>query len=352
MQKAQVLIKEAIDAKTIIGVSYAVGRGGNLIREEAFGFATHNKDRPVEPTTIFDVGSMTRSLATTSVIMAVVAEHKIALNTQVSRFWPEFGEEGKEKITFRHLLKHASGLPPDPPYYKELIEKHPDWVGQREGNVFILDRVAGEELEYPPTYMLIQSNPAYMALGHVAELISGEPLSKLFERVITKPLGLADTSFGVSPDRKDRCAVSIKCPYRDRILLGEASDLNAWAMGGTAGHSGVFTTCGDAVRIGMALALASKHDGGILPLSTVAEFIGPKTKYKMGWDGPEWNQPICGSRFSRNSIGHTSRTGASLWIDLDDEIAVAIFAVIPPDGATPEFRALLPLIHNAIREEI
>lgn len=344
------LLEDAIrDGKTG-GAAIAAGRAGEMVFETSAGLAS--------TATIFDAGSMTQALATSTMAAALAAEHGINLNAPVSRWWPEFGEEGKEKVSLRHLLKHTSGLPANRPYYQELLEKHPDWIGKPQGRDFILDRVADEGLEYPPTYMLVPSNIGYLALGHVVEMIGDEPLAQLFDRIVARPLGLSDASFGAPADKQGRCASSAFCPHRGRLLRGEVLDPNAWAMGGVAGHAGLFITASDAARIGMALVSSLKTEGGPLPRGMIGEFLGPRARYKLGWDIPNRGNPICGSRFSANTIGHVSQTGASLWIDLDEGIAVAAFATFPGEAGRMEksvrdqLPALLPPLHDAIMDAI
>lgn len=355
-EKLEKVVKESIAKGPMTGLSIALGRAGTVLHQQGFGAASLKPKRPVEPSTIFDVGAMTQSLATSTVLIALTSEHELNLNTPVSKWWPDFGEDEKGKVTLRHLLKHTSGLPADRPYYLELADKHADWMGTGRGKDYILSSLAAEALEYPPTYMLVPGNLGFMALGHTAELIGDAPVSDLFARTVAKPLGLEDTSFGVSEAKVARCADSFICPSRKRRLCGEVYEPNAWAMGGVSGHAGLFTTAAEATKIGMALAHSQKGGGGFLPTTAVGEFIGPKAKYKLGWETPTHGKPECGAHFSNNTIGHVSRSGFSLWIDLDSEIAVAVFATFlhidqPNEAVIAQLSSTLPLIHDALMEE-
>lgn len=324
-------------------VQVAVGKSGALIYEHA------------PSTLIFDLDTMTQSLATSLVFIGLVAKEKINLNALVTKYWPDFGEEGKEKVTLRHLIKHTAGLPANRPYFKELMDEHPDWLGSLHGRDFILNHVASEALEYPPTYTLVPSNLGYLALGHLAELISGRPINTLFEEYVSAPLALADTSFGVPENKKGRSAKGFYCPYRNRELVGEVLEPNAWAMGGVAGHAGLFGTVSDAVKIGVALCAATKADGGIFPTAIVNDFVGSKAKYKMGWEVPDRTSPICGTKFSWSTIGHITKTGMSLWIDLDDGVTVAAFTALRGTQNKENLNqlvAFLPALHDAIRETV
>lgn len=339
----------AIQRGLIIGAAVAVGRGGVILQEWAEGCA---------PDTLFDVGTMTQPLATASIFIALAAEHRFNLNSFAAKYWPEFDEEGKEKVSLRHLLKHTSGLPADRPYFQDLAKQHPDWIGTERGKEFILGKLSSESLEYPPTYALVPSDLGYLALGYIAESIAAERLDALFDRIVARPLGLSSATFVPSPEQRERAASTGFCPHRRRTLRGEAHDPNAWAMGGVSGHAGLFISAADAVRIGMGLASSLRREGGWLPSGMVGEFVGLKAKYKMGWEAPERPKPICGGRYSTNAVGHVSRTGHSLWIDLDDETAVAIFVVLAKDDEALDparaepLKELLPSLHDAIRDSI
>lgn len=342
--RLKILVDKAIKTGPLTSVAVVMGGSGAITHEFAAGEKTTSS-------TIFDTGSMTQSLATAPLFMSLSHEHNINLNTPVSLYWPDFSEGQKKKITLRHLLKNTSGLARDRPFYRELIEKHSDWIGTNKAREFILNNVAADSLEYPPTYTQLPSNVGFLVLGYLAELIGGESLNALFDKIVAKPLCLKNTGFGVPPDKRGRCAASFTCPERNRLLRGEAFDLNSWAIGGIAGHAGLFTTAAEAVKIGTAIASSFKNEGGLLPRSTVMAFLGPKTKYKLGFETPDVSSPLCGMNFSRNTVGHVSTMGTSLWIDLDKELAIAVFAAFhrasqPDDAVIRQFSSLLPEIHN------
>lgn len=345
-------LEEAIRQGTVGGAALAVGRGEEILLEWAGGRAFIDPPAEMRPDTLFDAGTMTQPLATASIFIALPSEHRLNLNACAVRFWPEFGEEGKEKVSLRHLLKHTSGLPAERPYFRELMEQHPDWVGTARGKEFILGKLASEALEYPPTYALVQSSLGYLALGAIAERIGGASFDVLFSRIVAEPLHLPSARFILPPEMLPRAAATGPCPVRGRMLRGEPLDPNAWAMGGVAGHAGLFLTAAEAVKIGLALAASLERDGGWLPSPGVGEFIGPRTKYKMGgWDVPGRENSSCGSRFSENTVGHTTGTGHSLWIDLEKKIAVAVLAASSPAAPHP-IAALLPGLHDAIHDQI
>lgn len=358
LEAARQIIEKAIQAGLISGASLSVGRAGDIVGAITAGAAAESPRREMQPRTLFDAGTLTESLATASIFAALTPEKKLNLNAPVVKHWPDFAEEGKEKVSIRHLLKHTSGLADDRPFFKELMEAHADWVGTGRGREYILGRLSSEQLEYPPTYQLVHSRLGYLALGAIAEMVTGETFNALFSRIVAGPLSLVDARFLPQPADLECCAATGPCPHRGRMLVGEVADPNAWAMGSCAGHAGLFISAADAARIGMGWAAALQSDGVWLPQASAADFIGPKAKYKMGWEMPTHGKPECGEKFSRNTIGCVSNTGCSLWIDLDAAIAVAFFATFlkgtpawdPANIAA--FTALLPGLHDAVRDDI
>lgn len=357
-EKAKALIEEAVASGRISGAVLAAGKAGEILYEAAAGHASMEPRREVCPATIFDAGTLTEPLATACIFAALTPEKKLNLNGPAMKYWPDFGEEGKEKVSIRHLLKHTSGLAADRPFFKELVDSHPDWAGTERGKDFILGKLASEQLEYPSTYSLVHSDIGYLALGYLAEAVSGEKLEALFHRIVAGPLSLPNARFTPGPAEADLCASCGPCPHRGRMLTGEVADLNAWAMGSVAGHAGLFISAADAARIGMGLASSLAQENGWLTQKTVADFIGPKAKYKMGWETPDRTAPACGSKFSYRTVGLVSSTGASLWVDLETEIAVAFFATFlagTPAWETANvqnFAELLPALHDSIRDEM
>lgn len=357
-EKAQKLLNEAVSKGLVRGAAACSGHEGKVVCELAAGFVSGASDDRMQASTIFDLGTMTQALVTSTVIMSLTSHSDINLNTPACKFWSDFSDEGKEKVTLRHLLKHTSGLGADAPYYRELISSHRDWAGTARGAEFILGKVSAEELEYPPTYTVIHSNLGFMALGRVAEIIAAMPLDSIFSRDVSSPLGLANSFFRVPDDKMKLCARTFFCPERKKAPRGEVSDANAWAMGGVAGHAGLFSTASDTVHIAMALAKSLKEDGGLWPRKAVDEFIGPKAKYKLGWETPAYGTPLCGKFFSRNTVGFVGSTCVSLWVDFDQQIAVAIFASPSeqnsrdPDKARGDFESILPAVHDSLIEKL
>jgi len=358
LEKARETVEAAIGEGRISGCVLSVGFRGEIVGEFPAGQAGVEPHAKMTATTLFDVGTLTEPLATVSIFAKLTAEMKLNLNAPAARSWPEFAEEGKEKVSVRHLLKHTSGLPADAPYWKELVQTHPDWVGTERGREFILGKLSSEQLEYPPTYSLVRSELGYIALGHLAERLTGENLQSIFASSVAAPLSLTSARFSPVPDGAGTCAASGPCPQRGRMLAGEPADPNAWAMGGPAGHSGLFITASDAVRIGLGWVASLAGSGSWMDQSVASDFIGPKAKYKMGWEMPSREKPECGALFSPSTIGHVSKTGASLWVDLDAGVAVAFFATflsgVPAwdPASVGSFSELLPAVHDAVRSEM
>lgn len=356
--RAKTLLDEAQQKNAVRGAVVALGRAGNILFDASAGCAGASPSAPMQSSTIFDLGTLTQPLATATIIMSLASHNGINLNTPACKYWSDFSEDGKDKVSLRHLLKHTSGLPEDRPYYSELLSGHSDWVGTPRGAEFILNLVSAESLEYPPSYTVVMSNVGFMVLGRVAEVIGGSPIDSIFKRHISSQFSLPNSFYHVPAEKTGQCAATYVCPARKKLLCAEIFDPNSWAMGGTSGHAGLFSTAVDSVKIAMGLAGVLKRDGGLWPSKAVDEFIGPKAKYKLGWNTPSYASPICGSHFSKNTVGFVGNTCTSLWIDLDSETAIAVFASpaeqhsADPQQAQKEFQLILPAIHDELMTEI
>jgi len=189
-------------------------------------------------------------------------------------------------------------------------------------------------------------------------------------RGILQPLGLASTTFVNLADTEARArllanrsvAATQLCPERRRVVLGEVDDLNAYAMGGIAGHAGLFSDATDLGILAGALCAAWKSPTGsnIVSRETIRDFWSPagipSSTWRLGWDGPSLEGSQAGRRLSRNAVGHLGFTGCSLWIDPERELWIVMLSnrVHPevPPAADQRFRELRPRLHDAVLEAI
>jgi len=371
--KVETALDKAIERQEIPGavVLARMPREGEIL-EYAWvrGLAAARPERlPMRRDTIFDLASLTKPLATTTAIMTLVEEGSICLDDPVVKSLPSFGDRGKEEVTIRQLLCHCAGLKPWRGFHELLIHKERKTgerlIGTREGREWILDRVLRSALVHEPGEAAVYGDLDFMALGAVVEAVAQQPLDVFCAEQIFGPLGMKDTRFlplpvdgtssqdAVPAELRRRIAATENCSWRDRILWGEVHDPNASAMGGVAGHAGLFSTADDVMTFAGAFLDGWHGRSDLFPKALVREFCTrqhmPKdSDWAMGWDTPTRGTSSSGEYFSPNSVGHLGFTGTSLWIDLEREAIVVMLTNRVHLVAKRSRFGLRPKIHDFI----
>ena len=355
----------AVERGVFPGVVILVNVGGEVVFYRAAGMRALEPERsPMRVDTIFDLASLTKPLATSMAMMMMVKERKIALDDRVTRFFHNFGVHGKTHITFRHLLANSSGLPAWRPYYKDILkiehEGRINFTASRGAKEFVYEAIQRDKPEAAAGARTIYSDLGFMLVGAAIEEVSGMSLDRYCHEKIFKPLGLHATSFiDLSLLRTRRLepitemiAPTERCPWRKRILCGEVQDENAYAMGGVAGHAGLFSSAREIDRIATVLRECYEGRNVFMPASIVREFwrrddtIGSST-WALGWDTPSERDSTAGKELSRHAVGHVGFTGTSLWIDLDRALNVIVLSNrMHPSRDNEKIREFRPLVHD------
>ncbi len=361
-------LDRAIDAGAIPGavVLARIHREGQTIEHcSVRGNAVLRPERiAMERETIFDLASLTKVMATTTAFLQLVEQGAVALDDPVAKVLPHFAEREKEAVTFRHLLTHSSGLKPWRPFHEALLERERKTgervLGTPAARDWILESICRSALVHAPGEAAVYGDLDFIVLGAAVEALAGRPLDELASARIFAPLGLASARFvrlasGVSEAERRRFAATENCPWREKILWGEVHDPNAWAMGGVAGHAGLFASADDVLDFGEGLLDVWHGRGAALPRERLREFatrqeLPPGSDWALGWDTPAAQGSSAGSHFSRQSIGHLGFTGTSLWIDLEADCAVALLTNRIHLVAKRSKFALRAEVHDLIRE--
>ncbi len=325
--------------------------------------------------TIFDLASLTKPLATASAVMLLVAEGAVDLDELVAKYLPAAGERGKEQVRVRHLLTHTSGLKPWRPFHEALLErerkKGERILGTPVAKERILERIYRSTLVHEPGDAAVYGDLDFIVLGALVEAVAQQPLDEFCAQRIFAPLGLEDTRFvrigdgqPPLPDAiRRRCAATENCPWRGRILWGEVHDPNASAMGGVAGHAGLFAPADDVMHFATAL-LDVWHDrvdnasdvAGVFPRAWLERFLarqdGPEgATWTLGWDTPTAGASSSGRHFTPGAtVGHLGFTGTSLWIDLDREAVVVMLTNRVHQVAKRSPFKLRAIVHDLVME--
>ena len=358
-------IESAIEAGAFPGAVVLVARGNAVLYHAAFGSRSVVPERTaMQRDTVFDLSSLTKALATTTALMLLVRENRLRLDDRVTRFFHNFGVHGKTHVTFRSLLGHASGLPGWRPYWKDVVreEKHrPSFTATAGAKEFVYEQVHRERPEYETGARSVYSDLGFMLLGEFVELVSRMPLDRFCQERIARPLGLRSLSF-IDLDRlrrrqyaavTDAIAPTEHCPWRERVLCGEVHDDNAWAMGGVAGHAGLFATAADVDALAGRLHACWRGEDDFVPAEIVREFwrrdgTVKDSTWALGWDTPSPTGSSAGTALSSRAVGHLGFTGTSLWIDLERDVRIVLLTNrVHPRRDNDRIRDVRPRVHEA-----
>lgn len=370
-ERVETAFRDAVRDGVFPGAVLLVGQGGKVVYHRAFG------NRSLEPTvtpmhedTIFDVSSLTKPIATTTAFLLLVQERKLRFDDRVTRLFHNFGVHGKTHVTFRHLLAHTSGLPAWRPYYKDVLKVERggrvNFLASHGAKDFVYDMIQREKPENPPGEVAVYSDLNFMLLGNAIESVTSLSLDRYCHDRIFRPLGMRATSFVDLSLLRTRRLVPVtemiapteRCPWRKKILCGEVHDDNAYAMGGVAGHSGLFTSARDLDRILWRLRDCWRGTDPFLAQALVQETFHrdtsvPASTRALGWDTPASQGSQAGSRFSANTVGHLGFTGTSVWLDLERDLHVVLLSNrVHPSRDNDRIKAFRPVAHDLVLEAL
>jgi CubicO group peptidase (beta-lactamase class C family) len=357
------VIKEGIAEGVAPG--FVVGLWQKKLPNE-FGLAAFGNRRiepsplPMLETTIFDLASLTKVFATAPLTALMVERGWLSWNTQVSSILADYPHPS---IEIRHLLSHTAGLTAWQPFWERLWKQFAPTpiyrvpVAQRQK--VMRELVLGVAPDFAPGEKCVYSDLSFLILGFVLEELTRLPLDQAVKKWLWEPMGLTGPKFYLTHFRHlnskiwiEEVAATENCSNRGGILQGQVHDDNCWAMGGYAGHAGVFADAKDILRFVKSLFegfFSSKTLNAMW--SRVSEPQG--CERTLGWDTPSGSASSTGSRFSSQSVGHLGFTGTSLWIDLREELAVTLLSArVHPSRENIKIKAFRPKFHDAIRLDL
>ena len=356
------LLHEAVRQKAFPGAALAVTVGDELLAWRGFGSFTYEADSPeVKRETVWDLASLTKPVATTSMAMLLFEQGKLKLDARVADLLPEFTAGARdwlpdgsadrdapsqtqqrgwrEEVTVRMLLAHSSGLPAHRKLY--LAD------GGREA---MLAAARAVRLEARPGTRSKYSDIGFIVLGEFLEKIAGEPMDSFCAREMFDPLKLNIRYLPQLEQLMDITPTASDFEYRNRVVQGEVNDENASAMGGVAGHAGLFGDAGSVARFAACLLRggAPLFRAGTVELFTARQSGPAGTSRALGWDTPSAPSQS-GTRFGKRSFGHLGYTGTSLWCDAERGLGVTLLTNRTwPDGRNPAIKQVRPRVHDAI----
>jgi CubicO group peptidase (beta-lactamase class C family) len=352
---AEVLLHGILD-RAFPAASVEIGRRDRPVWRRSFGALTYDPDAPqTTDDTIFDLASLTKVIATTTLAMRAVDDGALALDNRVRELLPEWREADRETVTVRDLLAHSSGLPAYLPFFRD-----------HTGRVEFEPAICQTPLEYAPQTQSIYSDLGFILLGFILEDAGSggtraigrfDPATTLASRFRRLSTYITPEPLAFNPPRhwRERTAPSEVDQWRGRLLIGEVHDENAWALGGAAGHAGLFGTAAAVGAFARAVLHTIAGQGVLARSTTFREFIRrtdvPGTSRALGWD-TMLPTSSCGTRMSATAIGHTGFTGTSLWIDWERDLYVVLLTNrVHPSREPNRLKAIRPAFHDAVVEE-
>lgn len=341
---------EAVEARVFPGASLAITHGGKLVGLKAFGQFTYDpQSQEVNPSTIFDLASLTKVVATTSMAMALYERGLLDLEAPLAGIVPEFLHDAdhdsrRNEVTMRMLLAHSSGLPA---YEKLFLTAHTRDELLRAAFATPLTANPGSRAEY--------SDIGFITLCVALERVADESLDGFCQREITAPLGMSNTTFHPPAQLRDSIPPTADDKtFRHRLIQGEVQDENASILGGVAGHAGLFSNAEDLARFAHTLITGG---GPVFRPETISLFARREsspagTARALGWDTPS-TPSQSGKYFSPSSYGHLGYTGTSLWIDPMRQISITLLTNRTwPDCSNRAIKQLRPRFHDAVMEAL
>ena len=349
-RSAFAILEKAIAARAFPACSVAITFRGELVAHKTLGRFSYDPASPeVTPATLFDLASLTKVVATTTMAMILYERGLLDLEAPVTAIVPEFtgtseDDARRHDVNLRMLLAHTSGLPG----YEKLFLR----AGTRER---LLQAAFTTPLTDKPGARAEYSDIGFIILGVVLERLADESLATFCQREVFGPLGMTRTTFNPAPALKASIPPTADDrAFRRRIIQGAVQDENASVLGGIAGHAGLFSAAED-----LAIFAHAMLNGGhpILRPDTVEIFTRRESKpdgtsRALGWDTPSAPSQS-GKYISSRSFGHLGYTGTSLWIDPERQLSIALLTNRTwPDCQNQAIKKVRPAFHDALVEAL
>ena len=320
------LIEHAIEESKMPGAVVTIGHRGSIVFQKSYGNRRSVPEpEPMQPDTVFDLASLTKPIATATSIMHLIEAGKIGINDKVADHLPTFASEGKQDVTIKQLLLHIGGLIPD-----NAMSDYADGPEVSRQNFLAL------KFNYDPGTKFRYSDVGFQVLGELIHAKTGKTVAQYSSENIFQPLNMTETGYLPNESLRKRAATT---QQRDgQWMVGEVHDPRAYAMGGIAGHAGLFGTAEDlAVYAQMMLESGSYKGTKILSTEIVntmtAAYDVPGAKRGLGWDKRSGYSSNRGESMTDSAFGHGGFTGTAIWIDPELELFVIFLSNrVHPDG--------------------
>lgn len=350
LKKLDTVVTNAIADTAFPAAVVLVARDGAVVYQKGFGKFTYDVDAtPVTPDAMFDLASVTKVIATTSAVMRLYDEKKLSLDDKIVKYFPAFGQNGKENITLYNLLVHNSGLPAWRKFYEFC-----------DNPQCVLDSIFATPLVYKTGDSTVYSDLGLITTGKIIEKITGTTLDKYVDSVFFKPLGMVNTMYNPPPSLWNRVVPTEIDTYWKKTNVavhGRVHDENAATLGGVSGHAGLFSTAGDLVKI-----LQMELNGGVyggkryINEETIKKFTtrqSERSSRGIGWDTKSSEYSFSGKYTSMKTFLHTGFTGTSVVVDPEKNIIVVFLTNrVYPTRENSKLYGVRRQVHNTVYEAL
>lgn len=337
-QAVRDVIDRSITLGEIPGAVAAAGVGSEVLFRYAKGQAAVQfaDPAPMQWQTYFDVASLTKVVATLPAILLLASQGRISLGDSPRPYLPE-ADERWDQISIHQLLTHQAGLASHRDYYQTLT-----------GVSAFLEAIAREPFEYPVKTRVSYSDLGYIVLGAIIEKVSDMPLDEFVSHHIFQPLGMDEAFYRPGPEVKARCAATE--PVDGRALVGVVHDENARAMGGVAGHAGLFATMEALIRYVMSW---TDDDQALLPkpvrqAATRRQTVSADGNRGLGWVLLGDSYDVSGDFWPTTGCGHTGFTGTSMQFDGESGLWAILLTNRVHFGRGVSINGVRRRFHNAV----
>lgn len=340
------VLDSAVAAGAAPGAVLAVSLNGERF---IHGTGRLGLDDPTVPsrTTMYDMASLTKVVALTTVAMMAVHEGLLDLDAPVVHYLPDFGRGlgPKGSVLVRDLLLHDSGLPAHRRLWEETLV--------RKGAIL---RSITSDLNTAPGQRMVYSDIGAITLTAILEQLYHDRFDRIFARKVADPLGMTRSRFTPPKSWRGEIAPTENDPWRGRVLRGEVHDENTARLDGISGHAGLFSSAEDVLRFSEWALAGARGDHAAATIQPPPEYRDwvirqdrpAGSSRALGWDTPS-GRSSAGTLMDAASFGHTGFTGTSIWIDPPRELVVAILTNrVHPTRNTPQFTPLRPTVADAV----
>ncbi len=310
-------VDDGIRAGAFPGAVVVIGTKDTVLLARGYGHFTYSEESrvPNADSTVYDLASLTKVVATTPSVMKLVEDGALELDARVQDYLPDFVGEQKELVTVRHLLQHRSGL-------RAFLPLNERAETAEEARQLVMT----EELRWAPGTRMEYSDLNAMLLGWLVESVSGVSLADYADREIFGPLAMTQTRF--QPPRSRISRIAPVGLWRGHVIAGELHDQNAVRLGGVSGHAGLYSTGLDLARYARMFLNQGSYSGGqrLFMAETVQAFTRRGYSHRsLGWEMNDTTEDgHTGRLLSASAYGHGGYTGTSIWIDPSRDLFVIV----------------------------